>query len=211
MNSYNEWVMYEFLGLNRINYYITKNLPFTALPRDLTRFKYWTQTLDFPTESGKNRLWSISFVTTQWEQTKWTLPGSSGCVVKMISHQLASINAVGRFEYFAKWFLSINTKKKVFIKTILRRRIFNSLGGGDSRRKRRNMPLRSRRNIDGFITMSHHKFCCPSIQVGRHTKIFVDGCFYAIFWNIMIRSVGREHVGTVMRRNCYGDYIWFHT
>ncbi len=62
--------MYEFLGLNRIIYYITKNLPFTALPWDLTCFKYWTQTLDFPTESEKNRLWSISFVTTPWEQTK---------------------------------------------------------------------------------------------------------------------------------------------
>jgi hypothetical protein len=31
-----------------------------------------------------------------------TLPGSSGCVVYTISHQLASINAVGRFEHFAK-------------------------------------------------------------------------------------------------------------
>ncbi len=62
--------MYEFLGLNRINFYITKNLPFTALSWDLTRFKYWTQTFDFPTESGKNWLWSISFVNTPWEQTK---------------------------------------------------------------------------------------------------------------------------------------------
>ncbi len=99
-------------------------------------------------------------------------------------------------------------QKKVFIKTVLCWRIFNSLGGGGSRRKRRNMPLSSQRNIDGFITMSHHNFWCPSIQVERHTKNFVDWCFYAIFWNIiiMIRSVGREHVGTVMRRNCYGDY-----
>ncbi len=40
------------------------------------------------------------------------LPGRTGCIVYTISHQLASINAVGRFEHFAQWFLSINTKKR---------------------------------------------------------------------------------------------------
>ena len=58
--------MYEFLGSNRINYYITKNLPFTALPRDLMRFKYWTQTLDFGTSA---HIPCVSFFATpgQWQ------------------------------------------------------------------------------------------------------------------------------------------------
>ncbi len=62
--------MYEFLCSKRMNYYITKNLPFTALPWDLRHFKYWTGTLDFWIESGKNWDWSISFITTPCKQTK---------------------------------------------------------------------------------------------------------------------------------------------
>ncbi len=62
--------MYEFICSKRKNYYITKNLPFTALPWDLTHFKYWAGTLGFPTESGKNWDWLISFITTPCEQTK---------------------------------------------------------------------------------------------------------------------------------------------
>ena len=105
--------MYEFICSKRMNYYITKNLPFTALPRDLTRFNYWTGTLGFPTESGQNWDWSISFITTPCEQTKvhaHFLEELDVLFTRLATNLHPSMQ-LGDLSILQKWFLSINTKK----------------------------------------------------------------------------------------------------
>ncbi len=168
-------------------------------------FSHWIRT--------KLRLIYILHHTSMWaNKSPCTLPGSSGCIVYTTHQQLAAINAVGRFEHFKKWFLSIDSPKKVVIKTLPCTQIFNCLGGGLSIGRRSQNPLSSGGNIDIFIiTMSHHEFRSPCIQTRGQTNYLVDWCFYAIFWDIMIRWVCRYFcVVFYLRGHHFGDYIWIH-